>query len=90
MEKVDKPSWYGDSKSQCDFELCIKGITLHSRKWSAPLLLALVKLPWEYYVEFWIFKYQKDVDKLEDIQKTATQIIKSLKGLIYEDSLWHD
>ena len=69
---------------------CIKTrIVSKSHKVLVPLYLALARLNLEYCVQFWTPHFKKDAEKLEQVQRRVTRIIKGLGTNPYKERTGH-
>ncbi|GAB0183758.1 mitochondrial enolase superfamily member 1 [Grus japonensis] len=67
---------------------CLKrGVTSRSREVILPLYSALVRPHLEYCIQLWGLQYRRDVELLEQVQRRATEMIRGLEHLSYEDGL---
>ena len=67
---------------------CIKrSVASRVKEVTLPLYSALVRLHLEYCVQMWSPVYRRDMELLECIQRTATEMIQEMKHLPYEDRL---
>ena len=64
-----------------------RNFTYKSKDIVLPLYLSLVRPHLEYAVQFWAPHLQKDIRKLESVQRRATKLIPSLRSKPYEDRL---
>ncbi|GAB0183759.1 mitochondrial enolase superfamily member 1 [Grus japonensis] len=67
---------------------CLKrGVTSRSREVILPLYSALVRPHLEYCIQLWGLQYRRDMELLEQVQRRATEMIRGLEHLSYEDGL---
>ncbi|PKU41225.1 hypothetical protein llap_8462 [Limosa lapponica baueri] len=67
---------------------CIKrSMASRAREVILPLYSALMRTHLEYCIQLWSPQHRKDTDLLKQVQRRATEMIKGLEHLSYEDRL---
>ena len=64
-----------------------RNFTFKSKDIILPLYISLVRPHLEYAVQFWSPHHEKDIAKLESVQRRATKMIPSLRNKSYEERL---
>ena len=64
-----------------------RSIVSKSSEVVVPLYSALIRLHFQYCVQFWTLHFRKDADKQEQVQRIATRMIRGLETKPYEERL---
>lgn len=68
-------------------QLMMRSVARKLREMILPLFSALLRPYLEHCVHFWASQYERHTELLEGVQQRATEVIKGLQHLLYEERL---
>ena len=74
-------------KANCILGCIKRSVARRSREGILPPYCALVKLQLESCIQLWSPQHRKDMELLEWVQRSATQMVRRMEHLSYEDRL---
>ena len=74
-------------KANCVLSCIKNGVTSSLKEVILPLYSTLVRPHLEYCVQLWDLQHKNDMDMLEQVQRRATEMIRGMEHLSYEDRL---